>query len=359
MNKVKSQPINVIKVSRHNEDCGIINLIPQSIDDKELFICYGNDPYLAVGPIVEIALLHQNIWPQKIFTKNIDIHFLKGKLRGGQKNYECDKIQIGDYYLCFIRENNAPKEIDIQNFKYDLQNLRKVQIGHPLKVSEVIASSSSVSTMVKISKKSESSLKKVSDFGASVSFNFKADLVFYGFDGGVTTSARLIKTSEEKKSKENYQSTSVECVAAEKKVMKCISSIVDYQVQVPYTADLIAYDYQGKQIVNFNKDFKDINPSSKGPVKIQGVFDRVTSGNIMIKTCCMEGCCEGNETKENDEGRPQCVGSPQDLKCTELDKCFDDQSAAIPVEDIKEESEIDLFKKQTDVRFVNYISVEE
>lgn len=241
------------------------------------------------------------------------------------KNYECETYSIDKYYLCWVREKNAPKSIELQNFRYDFTKMVKKQVGNPRKINEVIVTSATVSTMVKFTKKNETSVKKSFNFGVAVNTSVKMDFGIGMVDLKASMTKNRSKTEENKESTENMETTGVECVAEEKKIVKCISSITDYKVTVPYTADLIVMDYEGREILNYNKPLSEMKNPEKKPLQINGVFEAVSSGSIQIRNCCVNEngmCCDGTEKEGADQNRPHCINQPKDLICSELEKCF-------------------------------------
>lgn len=178
----------------------------------------------------------------------------------------------------------------------------------PKKVKEIIVSSSTVSVTEKSTKKTETSLKIAFDFGLAISLGFTGTFGVVETSATGTASYRQARTSEVKESTEITESNTVECVAPEGKKIKCLTSMIDYKVTMPYTAQLVSYDYLGKEMPALKK-------------QIGGTFESVNSGNVNIRSCCLEGCCLG----EPDEAtkRPYCDGTKKDLMCSDLDKCFE------------------------------------
>jgi hypothetical protein len=332
LKSIRSPPINVIKISRNNLNCGSLNLIAKSINDNDLYLCFGNDNTSGLAPIEDIALIKANITPD--FKDSKTISLVASEINKNFYNYDCDDILIGDFKLCYSRQTNAPKKVELKNFKYDFSKMKKVQVGPPKKVNEMIVSSGTASIMVKTTKKIETSFKKVFDFGSSVSVSFSGNIGIFSLNTGLNVSKRRSKSEEKKKSKETTESTTVECAAVENKVMKCVSSMIEYKVYLPYTADLIAYDYQDLELLEYNKTENEKNEDLTAPAQVSGVFEGVGSGNLITKSCCIQDsqnktCCDGTETAEANKGRPHCVGSGKDTLCSELDTCFTPEQVVI------------------------------
>jgi len=55
-----------------------------------------------------------------------------------------------------------------------------------------------------------------------------------------------------------------------KKIIKCIGSIIDYKLQVPYSANMVVYDYDGLEMSSYTKP-------------ISGNLEASNTGNIIIK----------------------------------------------------------------------------
>ena len=292
LSKVDNLPINAIKINRINNDCGILEPAKVSLNQNDVFLCFGNDSIAPLAPIIDV----------------VGVRHSKDLETARSKGFICDEIEIlNDMYLCYMRNINAPKRVEIKDFVYDTVKMKKHQVGTPNKVNEIVVSSSSVSVTVKATKRTESSLKKSFDFGVAVGVGITGSLGIYEVAATLTGSYKRVKTNEVKESSETTESSTLECSAPEGKKVKCVSSMLEYKVTIPYTAKLVSYDYEGKEMINFNRE-------------ITGTFEGVNSGNINIRSCCLEGCCTGEVDETNK--RSYCDGINKDVLCSELDSCF-------------------------------------
>lgn len=57
LKNLSSQPINIIRISKNTINCGTLNSVSQSINNKDLFICYGHDANSKNSPISEISMI--------------------------------------------------------------------------------------------------------------------------------------------------------------------------------------------------------------------------------------------------------------------------------------------------------------
>jgi hypothetical protein len=54
----------------------------------------------------------------------------------------------------------------------------------------------------------------------------------------------------------------------------------------------------------------------------------LNSGNLNIRSCCLEGCCLGEPDEKTK--KPYCDGIKKDFLCEELDKCFETNKSTQP-----------------------------
>lgn len=322
LSKALTQPINAIQVSRFNNDCGTLTLARNHIqkDSDTNYLCYGNDQLTNLAPISEMKLV------QKDFIK---------KAKETDK-FECSDILIIDSYLCYKRNANAPKKIEVRDFKYSFDQMTKKQVGPPKKVNEIIVDSTSASMMVKVTKRNESTLKKSWDFGSAVGITLAGKAFGYEVSGAVTGSHRRTSTTENKDAKEVTETSNIECIGAENKIIKCVSSVIDYQISMPYSVIMYSYDYEGKIMTNFQKEIK-------------GSYEAVQSSGISIRTCCIgEGCCTGSADKT--QNKPHCWNAekdapyPKDTLCDELEACFKDPKLSIAAETVAPKSKFRRYR---------------
>lgn len=296
LSKIEKKPINAIRLNKRNSDCGLLNSAKTIINEKhELMICYGYDALTSLSPISDM-----------IFADKDEIPELQ------EKDYICDLgIFKGDFTLCYIRNTNAPQTVQLRNYQYDYAGMRKYQMGPPKKVNEIIVASTSASMQVKSVKRVETTEKTVYDFGGSISFGLTAKFLVVENTNTASASYKNTNSKEKKEANEKSEATTFECAAAEPKTIKCVASMFQYKNILPYTAEMIHLDYDGKEIVNFNK-------------KISGTKEDIASSGLSISSCCLENCCEGNETKESN--KPWCLKDdkplPRDRLCDELEVCF-------------------------------------
>jgi hypothetical protein len=91
--------------------------------------------------------------------------------------FHCSDVLIFKSYLCYKRNLNATKNIEIRDFKYDFSSIIKKQVGPPKKVNEIIVDSTSATMMVKVTKRNESTFKKSWDFGISIGVTLAGKLM--------------------------------------------------------------------------------------------------------------------------------------------------------------------------------------
>jgi hypothetical protein len=296
-----SQPINSYRVQIENDSCGSLKGagvdLNKGAGGKYIYLCTGNDSSLNESPIVDIF-----VW-------------IKG-VNSAPSGYTCDSNDLnmnagGNYiYLCYKRDDSVPKTININNISYDYTGLKQLQIGTPNKIDEITVSSGTLSKTIKSVVKSEKSWKKSFDFGVSVGVNLTiGDLKSMGKELSmtVTGSYKYSKSEEWKEADEKTVSTQVDCIAEDRKTIKCYSYNTNVKVDVPYTADITYLNYKGSVM---SKD------------KFSGWFEAVTATDIKFKTCCVDGqgCCTGYAEKDFD--KPQCKTLKKDVLCSELSQCF-------------------------------------
>ncbi len=293
LSKVDNLPINAIRVSKYNKDCGSLQMAKISLNQSDLFLCYGHDHLAPLAPIVDIVST-RIVKEMKTLAKS--------------KEYTCESVAVTTgRYLCYKRNQNAPRRVEMKDFAYDTSKMKKQLLGNPKKVNEIIVSASTVSMTVKATKRTDTSLKKSFDFGIAVSLGITGSFGVVETAATGTASYRQTRTSEVKEAVENTETSTIECMAPEGKKVKCISSMLEYKVTMPYKAKVVSYDYDGKEMVNFTKE-------------ITGTFEGLNSGDISIRSCCVEGCCTG-EAGENTQ-RAYCDGVKKDVLCADLDRCF-------------------------------------
>jgi hypothetical protein len=202
VSKLETAPINVIRVSKNNKDCGTLNQVNTSLTDPaETYLCYGNDPSIKSAPLKEIKLITENFRKDRKTSRYYD-------------DFECDPVLIKDmFHFCLLIEKNAPKKVQVIDFKYDFTQMNKHLTGPPKKVKEVIVSSATLTETVKVIKRSETSLKLAVDMGISVGVSLEVRL--YGFSSGVgyNYKTKITKTLEENKAEEAMNTTTVDCIA--------------------------------------------------------------------------------------------------------------------------------------------------
>jgi len=299
--EAKSQPINTIVINKFNKDCGLLTSAssPIRVDGKDIiYLCYGNDPNNRQAPIDDIVLSYKEHLSKLIAA-----------------NYECSDVDFSERTFCFKRNKNAPHRFEVRDFKYEFDKGIKRQVGPPKKVNEIVVDSTSASIMVKVTKRSESTYKKSWDFGSVLGVKLSGKAYGYEAEATVSGSHRRTSTEEKKDAKEITETSNIECIAVENKIIKCVSSVIEYKVSVPYSSIMYPYDYEGKIMTNYKK-------------KITGTFEAVQSSAINMRTCCLSGCCTGDPLET--ANKPHCWNSeknealPKDTICDELDECFND-----------------------------------
>lgn len=298
LSTMTTSPVNVYKILVNENTCpGLITTdvnLNQGTKGYGIYLCYGKDKDSTLAPISDIL----------IYIKTVN----------SQNNYDCDPTDLnmqagGKYiYFCYKRETNAPRRIEIRNLKYSQENLIQLQVGKPTKVDEIIARSSTVSKESSETSEISKTMNKEFDFGVSVTVTTKVgdDKLGARASLAITGSYSYHKEEEWEESQSETQSTTLSCSAPEKKTIKCYSYVSTYEFDVPYTAELAYYRYDGIQY--------DI-------VSISGIFQGVTGSSIFSTNCCLEGCCTGDNIK--DSGKSQCISGNPDVQCSELDKCFE------------------------------------
>ncbi len=300
----QSLPINTIIVNRYNKDCGILTTAMSHIwnspgGSDKIYLCYGHDASTKLAPINNIVLVDED----HITTIS--------------KEYECSDVKIEKLTLCYTRDKNAPSRFEVRDFTYEFDKAKKRQVGPPKKVNEITVNSTSASIMVKVTKRSESTYKKSWDFGVAVGVKLSGSVLGFEAESTVSGSYRRTSTEETKDAKEVTETSNIECIAVEKKTIKCVSSVIEYKISVPYKSKMYPYDYEGKIMSNFIKD-------------ITGTYESVQSSSINMRTCCQgDGCCTGNLEKEKNLDHCWDVDKPhpKDTKCEELNDCFDNAAS--------------------------------
>jgi hypothetical protein len=91
---------------------------------------------------------------------------------------------------------------------------------------------------------------------------------------------------------------------------------MEFKMTIPYTAKMEAFDYKGFKMPAVSKEIK-------------GISEEIANSNVIVKNCCLEGCCAGDETDQDQ--RPHCwegnKSKGKDVLCSEVDKCFEDKKA--------------------------------
>jgi len=282
--------VNAIKLNKRNEDCGLLNSVKQNTNEaSEVQICYGYDGDRDLYPISDM-----------IFTKEKDVKM------ANSRSYKCADEPIGKFRLCYKVFKNATKRMSLRNFSYDYELSKKMQIGPPKILAEVKSSGLRTSTVAKSIKRRLSYVNKLIELGSGITFDATGTYE--------TSSVNLNgKNKENINVNDKFESVSFECNGPEPRTFKCIASVFTYRIFVPYTADLVHYDYQGKEIYKVTK-----------PIK--GVSDDLLSSGIRVNKCCVSNCCTGFEAKGGPrqwclKGKKKAV---KDILCSKLEKCYNE-----------------------------------
>ena len=178
-----------------------------------------------------------------------------------------------------------------------------MQMGPPKIIGEIKSSGIRTTTVARSIKRRLSYVNKIVQLGSGITF-----------DASGTYEASSVNLNEKPKENinEKYESVSFECNGPEPRIFKCIASVFTYRIFVPYTADLVHYDYQGKEIFKVTK-------------QIKGVSDDLLTSGIRVNKCCVSNCCTGYETKGGP--RQWCLKGKKprkDVLCSKLERCYNE-----------------------------------
>ena len=292
----KQKPINAIKIINNKNDNQNLNLIDIDLNKgcggDYIYLTYGYDPESSLSPIVDFFVY--------IFNIN-DPPF----------DYECDSNNLNNnaggsqIFLCYRRNDYIPREIIINSIDLNYNNSKKITLGLPDKLDEIIVNSASIIKKLEKTVMEEKSMQKSLTYSSSLNISFSfISLVELGFNFDYNFTAG----EEWKEAVTKILSTEIECHAEERKKMMCIPFFTNFQLTVPYKASLAFLDYKGRIMKTDN---------------FYGNFQKVSSSQISFKICCLEGCCTGN--KELDKDKPQCSEGKADILCNDIQDCFKDK----------------------------------
>lgn len=279
--------INVLKLSKRNDDCGMyLNSEKQSVNEySEIKICHGFDKSRDLYPISDI-----------VFARETDIKLAL------TRNYQCDEMKIQKFRMCWKSAKNAVRKISLRNFAFDYNLSKKMQMGPPKIVGEFTsASGNKVITQAKFSNERKSSINKIVELGSAIQFSA----------GSAYDENPLNPLNQ--RGIDKFDSIEYTCDGPEPREFRCYASVFTYRIFVPYTADLVYTDYAGKEMV------------MKTPKKIKGVSDDIMTSGVRINKCCVKNCCTGRETATGP--RKWCVtskGARKDVICTKFQRCFNE-----------------------------------
>ena len=292
----EQKPINAIKIINNKEDNQNLNLIDIDLNKgcggDYIYLTYGYDQESSLSPIVDFFVYIFNINEPPL-------------------DYECDNNNLNNnaggsqIFLCYKRNDYIPREIIINSIDLMYNHSKKITLGLPDKLDEIIVNSASIIKKIEKTITEEKSLQKSITFSSSLNINFSylslLELGFYynyNFTAGEEWKEMITKTL----------STEIECHAEERKKMMCIPFFTHFQLTVPYKASLALLDYKGRIMQTDN---------------FYGNFQKVSASQISFKICCLEGCCTGN--KEEDKDKPQCSDGKVDILCSDIQNCFKDK----------------------------------
>lgn len=287
------KPINDFKIIYDKKNKNNLNLIDIDLNKgcggDFVYLTYGYENDKPLAPIVDFFVYIENI-------------------NTPPYGYECDSKSLNSetkgkpIYLCYIRNENLPKEISINNLDLYYDRTKKVSLGLPDKLDEIIVDSASITKTVSKSITEEKNIHKYFSHYTALDINFSYLSLL---ELGINFNYEFSNEEEWKFTSTKTISTQITCNAESRKKMMCIPFFTNYQINIPYKASITYVNYKG-DILKSN-DF-------------YGTFEKVSASQISYKICCLEGCCTGN--KFLDQNQPQCSNAKADILCSEIQNCF-------------------------------------
>ena len=295
INKISlsQKPINTFKIVFDKSNKNDLKLIDVDLNKgcggEYIYLTYGHEYEEPLSPIIDFF----------IYIVNVNVP---------PKNYECDYNNLNEgaggsfIYLCFKRDDNLPKEIIVNNLELNYAESKKVSLGLPVKLDEIIVDSTSVIKTIEQTITEEKYIQKSLNLFSSLKISFS---FLFIKEIGFSLNENFYLNEEWKESISKTISTQIECHAESRKKMKCIPFYSSFEVDIPYIASLTYINYKGEIL---------------GKTDFNGIYKKVICSNISYKTCCLEGCCTGNA--KLDAKKPQCSNNKKDILCNEIQNCF-------------------------------------